>query len=716
MSVLPTNVQASKPYNRRNLILFCTILSCGLALTFIYKFLPSPFHLAEGDIAPITIRSPRDMTYESTLEYDKLVEQTKENFPASVQTNWSVGPHQKELLADYLASITKVKNDPSFTPTEKNNLVLQLLKNIPATREGDQPLPDDETIAGYIINLNIRPWEYVRSEDLRLSDYFHYQGITEQNISQQRDSIPRVIQESFTDDERIVIERLINPFLAINVFEDYAKTKERLDKAISSLTKPKKTIASGETIVKKGEKLTPTTIEALEKLGLINPTLDWQRIFALLLIAILIGILTYFYITYFYPNLTENKYALWTIVTLIIVNCLLLRNVVPERPYIYYLLPISIIPALFGIFIDRNFAFWTIGIFAVTLGIINTDVNDFIIFLLFSSFVATILISRARHFYHFIKAAALIAITNALVLISIHLSSYSLDFDSGFKIVWASIGHGFLLSVLIILALLYLGNIFNHVSYIQLLELANPNHPLLIKLASQAPGTYHHSLTVAELSQAAADALSLDPLLAKVYALYHDVGKLKSPEIFIENHTQTTKDSLKNLSPEAAAKKITSHVVAGVQIAKNYNVPDKIIRSILTHHGTSKADYFYQRALELKHNQKINEKVFTYPGPLPQNKEEALVMLADGSEAVVRSMKRKDPEDISKSIDWIIKKRMDSGQLAESNLTIGELAKIKDAFYATLMGIYHPRVAYKRATTNGRKKAVEDHDLREHPA
>jgi hypothetical protein len=231
---------------------------------------------------------------------------------------------------------------------------------------------------------------------------------------------------------------------------------------------------------------------------------------------------------------------------------------------------------------------------------------------------------------------------------------------------------------------------------LQLLELSRPDHPLLEFLLRNAPGTYQHSLQVANLAEQAAERIGANSLLTRVGALYHDIGKTWNPQFFIENQVTGQLDTHENIPPDKAAGMIRHHVIEGIELSKKYKLPRRIQDFISEHHGTFKTQYQWTQAINAAGGDKslLDENDFKYPGPRPQSRETALVMLADGSEARVRAKRPEDEDELRAVIKETVDACMESGQLDDTPLTLKELNIIIDSFAATLKGIYHPRVEY----------------------
>ncbi|MFM9051974.1 MAG: HDIG domain-containing metalloprotein, partial [Bacteroidota bacterium] len=235
--------------------------------------------------------------------------------------------------------------------------------------------------------------------------------------------------------------------------------------------------------------------------------------------------------------------------------------------------------------------------------------------------------------------------------------------------------------------------VFGFLSDVSLMELADSNSPMLRELAQKAPGTFQHSLQVANLAEAAAFKVGGNPLLARVGALYHDIGKADMPQYFIENQNNHVNPH-DGLSFEESAKVIKSHVIKGIEKARKNKVPDLIIDFIRTHHGTSRLQYFYQSYIKNFPDQVPDEELFRYPGPLPFSKETVLLMMADSVEAASHSLKTADPASLDRLVDSVIDHQMESGQYDNAPITLRDIQVVRKLFKKMLLSVYHTRVAY----------------------
>ena len=252
-----------------------------------------------------------------------------------------------------------------------------------------------------------------------------------------------------------------------------------------------------------------------------------------------------------------------------------------------------------------------------------------------------------------------------------------------------------------------------------LIELGHFNHPLLKMLSEKAPGTYHHSVSMASLAEAGASAVGANEVLARVGAYFHDIGKIEKPNYFVENQ-KGNRSRHDKLAPRMSSLIIQNHVKKGIALGREYSLPEEVVDFIPQHHGTTRIDYFYRKALKLAESSddetkidEINEQDYRYPGPRPQTKETGILMLADSIEAAARTLDDPSPQKLEVLIDDLIKKRFEEGELDECPLTLKDLTKIKKAFLGVLVGVYHARVKYPESEKDEDSRRVESEPERQ---
>ncbi len=488
----------------------------------------------------------------------------------------------------------------------------------------------------------------------------------------------------------VELHRALNIFILPNVIYDEQKTQERIDEVFSNIPRTKGMVLKGEIIVEKHKRVSK---EALEKISALEDTYKIGGKFEFLKSIILQNI---FYISIIlflvYFNRTNNLNLFQTrnlnyIFVLTVAYTIILKLTYETR--LFYLLPISLFTILFLLYFNFFVAFVFTFIFAILPGILFNSIGLSLYLLvggiaaLFSSQTLKTRLSLYRPMFY-------IAVANIMAIIFIETYLWKE------RIMSVNLGEGFLngiLSGVAVASLLpLLEKLFDFTTDLTLLELGNLNLPIFKEMAINAPGTYHHSVVVGNLAEAGATAIGADPILARVGAYYHDIGKLKKPEYFIENQIGQ-KNPHDHLKPRVSALVIISHVKDGVEIAKKMKLPKKLVSIIAEHHGTSRIETFYRKALNSTEG--ISEDAFSYPGPKPKTKESALVMLADSVEATARAEKNITVTKLQKILKDNFDKRFSDGQLDECPLNRYDLEQIKISFLPILTGIFHPRLEYE---------------------
>jgi hypothetical protein len=399
----------------------------------------------------------------------------------------------------------------------------------------------------------------------------------------------------------------------------------------------------------------------------------------------------YVYLTYRKPHL--KNYSILNLCFLLVIIVVLSYFIIDlglSRTYI----PFSIIPMLTTILFGQ-IELSLLMTLAASLTIASIAGNNLHLGILYftSGIFSSILVLHSRRRITIIRAGFIVGVAQALFLFFIDRfwvwppRSYSINY-------LIILINGIVSSIVVLGILPLFESLFRTVTNISLLELADFDHPLLQRLVIEAPGTYHHSLVVGNMSEAACQAIGANALLARIGSYYHDIGKLNKPGYFSEN--QNLKDSKHDtLSPTMSKLLVINHVKEGVELAKKYRLNPQIIDFIQYHHGTGLVYYFYRRALEnLEEDHKIQEEGFRYPGPKPNNKETAIVLLADSAEAATRAIKEPDSRKIEEVVHKIINNKFIDGQLDECDLTLKDLEKISEVFVRILTGIFHSRTNY----------------------
>ncbi|MFN8519903.1 MAG: HDIG domain-containing protein [Chloroflexota bacterium] len=408
----------------------------------------------------------------------------------------------------------------------------------------------------------------------------------------------------------------------------------------------------------------------------------------------------------FRPSLWHRNRPL-LLVGLVLVGSALALAVTADRSVLPYLAPFATGALLLSVLLDAGVALAVTAIVAV-LGGALTGQPQFAVYLLLGSLAGIVVLRRGERLTQYVHAGIAMAVVNVGVVSAFGLLQ-STDIAGLFQLELAAIASAAGSAVAAAGTFAVAGSVFGITTSYQLMELANPSQPLLRRLLLEAPGTYHHSLMVGNLAERAAEAVGADPLLVRVAAYYHDIGKLADPTAFIENQPAGGPNPHDEMTPEESARVLAAHVANGIDIAYQYKLPKPVISFIPQHHGTGRMSFFWEKARERAVADagvvpgssaadavadSVDERRFRHKGPKPQSREAAILMLADSVEASVRSLSNHDEATIRTMVSRIISERLEDGQFDECDLTLRDLDQIREAFIAQLKGMYHRRIEY----------------------
>ena len=361
-----------------------------------------------------------------------------------------------------------------------------------------------------------------------------------------------------------------------------------------------------------------------------------------------------------------------------------------------YLLPIAFVAMIVAGLHDIVLAMITTVLALLLLGAVASPPPGAILVALLAGGTSAFSIRQLRDRLQLYKSILYIALSYVVGIVAIHMVAGTFDGLVGDGL--AGMGNGLLCAWLVMPVLPLLERVFDLTTDFTLLELTDLNRPILKRMKIEAPGTFQHSLVVSNLAEAAVDAIDGNPLLAKVCAYYHDIGKLEKPDYFAENQ-QRSKNPHDKLKPNMSSLIISAHVREGLELAERIKLPSIVRRAIPEHHGTTVMSYFHHRAMEQDPHGQVKADDFRYPGPKPQSAETAVLMLADTVEATARALPTPSPGNIRSVVSEAIRKRLDEGELEECGLSIRDLARIRDSFVTTLLSIHHPRIQYPGGIT-----------------
>ena len=521
-----------------------------------------------------------------------------------------------------------------------------------------------------------------------------------------RDEVELVKRQIELDAERLKMDDkmqaavlgVVHNLLTPNFILNQAETEKRRRAAIDSMEPVRETVIKGQILLRKGDIVTDEHISAMKQLGLHQ---DKQRVFRLIGLAIfvlLVMILSLAYFERYEPAIFANTRHLMLVGLTVLLTVLLTRV---AHYYSDFIAPIATGSLLVAILFSAR-AGVLVCIALAMLCTVTWQDGRMLAVALAGGLTGVYSVSKVTHGYSLTMTGVRLAAANVLV---IGATGWTIQLGAVELLIQAAQGAlGGIASAIISIGVLpYLENSFNITTPLKLLELTKPTHPLLQRLLIEAPGTYHHSIIVGNLAETAAGKIGADTVTVRVGAYYHDIGKLKRPYFFAEN--QVDENPHDKISPSLSALIILSHTRDGVDLAREYDLPQVVQDIIQQHHGVTLASFFYQKATETGHCECINEADFRYEGPRPQSQEAALVLLADACEAAVRSLGRPNVHRIEATVRRIIKDRLHDGQLDDCSLTLRDLQEIGDVFIRVLSSMYHKRIEYPDSKDVERRKS-----------
>ncbi len=514
-----------------------------------------------------------------------------------------------------------------------------------------------------------------------------------------------------TQEEKILMYKTLDYFLRPNLKYDEEKTQLLRKEAAESIRPVERYIKKGEIIVREGDKLDKSSFNLLKSIGYFDSRITFvQNFIGYFLLFIFFTLILYFYLHHFNSDILAEEPLVYFIELIVFLSILGFKfyniilshnyNIIVENNAIplfsVYLIPLAAIAMLVTLVVDSKFAILLSSMLSVIGGLIFREMS-FVVVMIIGSIVSVYTIMSAKTRAEQLLSGLYLIITNISLVVALHFINMKyMTFGQDIKFLLRDVLHGFFngaFSIIFAMGTMpFFEKVFRVTSALKLLELTDLNNKLLKMLLEQTPGTYHHSIMVANLAEAAALDIGADSLLARIGGYYHDIGKVKRPFFFVEN-LMGKDNQHENLSPNLSAIIITSHVKDGVEIATKHNLPEEIIDIIRQHHGTTLVKYFYEKAKE-ELGDSVKENQYRYPGPKPQTREAALVMLADSVESATRSLNNPSPSSIDNLIKKITNDKFIDEQFDECNLTLKEIEKIRNVFSRVLLQMFHRRIEY----------------------
>ncbi len=616
----------------------------------------------------------------------------QERFKPFYKQNSKILQDRKQRFRSVIAQVPKSESD--IDEEDKKYFLERGLKLIDEIYE--------RGIIALDTSIRAKPKEYIITElrknvaeDKQLQEYY--------TLAEARSSVMDRIGNDTTLNKPWFLRSILSS-LEPNIIYDQDLSEKKLNEQLDNVSPTRGMVKQEEKIITKGSIITPERMQVLTSLKNEYEAKHGQSYLLLIGYLVLVASLFIMYAVHleiFHKDVISSTRSL----VLILINVLLftvLTAYIAKRQMVHvYLIPYTIIPIVLLAFFGLRIAFVTYFLVILICGLVVPNPYEFVLVQTMAGFTAMLSMARIRYISQFFISALLIFMTYCLVYLGFSFIKSGLIKTVEWNIfIW--FGGNFILTLLAYPLIYANEKIFGFLSDISLLELSDINNKLLKELFLRAPGTFQHSLQVANLAEAVIDRIGGNALLTRVGALYHDVGKLHHPEYFIENqkHAFNPHEELSDLQ---SADVIISHVTKGVETAQEYNLPKRVIEFIRTHHGTTRVEYFYKHYIQEHIDEDVDDTAFRYPGPKPSSKETAVVMIVDSVEAASRSLKEPDEKQIDNIVDKIIDSKIQDNQFDYATITINEINATRRILKKLMKSIYHIRIQYP---TEGDKKKI----------
>jgi hypothetical protein len=684
---------------------FQILLYVSLGLVFFFLMIghvkPKTYeNLHVGDEAPERITSPKIVLDQEATE--RAREKAAREVLPEYTLNNSITENQKKNLDVIFEKVKEINSDTSLRQSDR----IKAIKEAIPYQLTDESYRTLATLPVETIFTMQYVTKYIVEEIMK-------QGVKDSSadLNAARERVnEQLVTVELASSARKVTQELARLSIVPNISFDAEKTQAKKEEARAAVEDIY--IYENDVIVNYKEPITSEHLRKMKLVGLMDSN-QMEPYLGLALFVVMLLAMVWFYTHQAKSSVVANNLQLLMYFVILALELVLLKIFTLGKSLGYagvgYLAPVAFGSIMIAMLLGTRLAYFSSILFALISGILfNEDRNqifeiDFVLVSFIGAVVGAYVVAGAHTRSKILRAGIFVSLTNMAVMAMLFLLNNHGGTWKEILLLFAfGAASGILSGVFTLGFMPFFEAAFGILSPVKLIELSNPNQPLLRKLLLEAPGTYHHSVMVANLSEAACEAVGANGLLARVGSYYHDIGKTKRPSFFIENQMgiDNPHDSI---TPQLSKSIITAHPYDGVKMLKEYKMPKAIIDIAEQHHGTSLLKYFYHKAL--KENDQVKEEDFRYPGPKPQFKEVAIVGICDSVEAAVRSMNKPTLEQIEALVRKIIKDKLDDGQLDECDLTLKELDVIYHVIIETLKGTFHSRIEYPTDAEMGVKEA-----------
>lgn len=665
--------------------LYALALAAALTLIFsISLFQQSSVTAVMGEPAPADIFAPVTYSYTSQV----LTEQAKQDAANAVPDQYTsldadIGRAQLNLARQFFNFVDTVRADSQATPAKK----IEYLRAV-------ETITIDDAVASDLLALSDEEYEASKLETFDIIDTVMRQEIREGQLRDAQREARRQASLNLTAAQENVVTSIAPQFIVPTVFLNVEATQTQKEAAAAAVEPVARTVYQGQLIVSAGTIINEAHVELLTEMGLLEEQIEWEGIVSTFLASLLASVLITLYWQQYGSEIGKSRRYLGALTTLILVFAFIAK-VLPSGPnYMMYWYPMAALSMLVAVLFNVDMAILVTAVMSGLLGFtIANQSLEMALYFAAGGLMSVLTLRDAQRINAFFRAGVVAAVGYMAVILMFRIPQDIAPFEVA-QLMLFGLANGVLSAALTLAGFFVMGGLFRMTTTLQLQDLSRLDHPLLQELLRRAPGTYHHSIMVANLAEQAADRVKANGTLVRVGAFYHDIGKMNNPVFFTENQEGTNPHD--NLDPYESAKIIIAHVPDGLALAKKYKLPDRIQDFIGEHHGQRLVWGFYRKAVALANDDEsqVDMEEFRYPGPRPRCRESGIVMVADATEATSSAIRPDTGRGIEKLVNKIIDDDVMQGQLNNSGLTMKDIQLIRESFIETLKGRFHVRVKY----------------------
>jgi cyclic-di-AMP phosphodiesterase PgpH len=686
-------------------VVIALVTASFIAALLAIPLFPDKIVVHPGRPTPRDVTAPRTGVFVNQQQTESLRNLVAANVPRQYSTIVGVGAQSRRALLAFFEAAGRLSERKTEPLVEREAALRRM------------PPGYSATAASTALKLTAPQLEAARDEAVRLLDGVMADAVTQESLEQQRTSARnRASGLSIAPVARKFVGDVVAANTVPNRVYNDTETEIARREARDAVPPQVESVKRGDVLIPAGTTVTEEHMEKLRALGLVKPQIDVVTVLSLVFLAFGLVAVFCLYLFQFHAAVLRSFSSI-LLVSVVVVGALVLFRVSSTALGLRFsgdqLGFLATLSSALGAMLIAALLCPQIAVFVgVSLALLTSVMVGaelrFAILSVVSSLVGVQAVTQIRNRAGIIRAAVAVSAVNAVTAVVAHgATAQDLPDELGQTLLWAVIC-GFTSVLLFVMFAAWLERPFRVTTHLTLLELSDPSHPLLRRLAMEAPGTYSHSIIVGNLSEAAAEAIGADGLFCRVASYYHDVGKVIRPHFFVEN--QSSENRHNEINPSLSSLVVTSHVKDGVELAEEYKLPPPIISIIQEHHGTCLIKYFYHRAVTNSGDENTAglEYQFRYEGPRPQTKESGVIMLADAAEASSRTLEKPTPGRIRDLIERIVRDRLSDGQLDECELTFKDLEKIISSMTRALVSLLHARIEYPAGDSSSLRKLATD--------